>query len=423
MSRKYKVKRYGSIYGPSRKKSILKNSLTVVGIAVLFLGAWIVYEPFMNFIRELQSPAPLPPISSGIQEEPQGPSQPQEDGTAPVSKPVTNKLSGMVYMPASIIQNKDLLTKSLDEIAKSDAGIDGIIFDLKSDDGTVLYKSSLEQVEQAKAQAALAYNLDEIVETISKAGFVPIGRLYVFKDSLAPKIFADAAVKYVGTEFNWVDNSIENGGKPWLNPYSPPAAEYNLKIIGEAMDKGVKNIIMDGVQFPTGFSLEKAYYGTDASSKTRAQILLDFARTAEELVTSKNKDGRCWLSLPATALALKDTSPLSPFGGNISELASYSNLMVDFKQSSMEASSITNQQLGIENPSAPYSEVVSTMVRLMGTTSGKVTPVIQATSAAGAPEPDSTDIKNQLKILKDNNMSEGYVLWSITGSYRHLLTS
>ena len=57
-------------------------------------------------------------------------------------------------------------------------GMDGVIFDLKDQQGMVRYQSGLELVESNRAQAERAYPLPEVIEEIRQAGLVPVGRIW-----------------------------------------------------------------------------------------------------------------------------------------------------------------------------------------------------------------------------------------------------
>lgn len=416
MSRKYKVKRYRSIYAPSRKRSIIKGIFTLVLAAVLFGGATVLYDPMVSFIKSMKNPSPLPPISSGSQAEvPQSSSQ--SDPAQQVTKPVTKTAENLIYMPANLLLDQSLFEKTITGL--KEAGIQGIVFDLKDAQGLLLYQSALAQVTTAKAVSPSAYDLRSVTARISAAGFTPVGRMYVFKDKTAPYALKDASVKYMGTEFNWMDNSVESGGKPWLNPYSKTAQDYNLAIIGEAMELGVKSIVLDGVHFPTGFSLEKASFGSDAGTKTRPQVLLEFANLAKETVTAKIPEARCWLMLPGISLALKDPATLGPYGGNISAMTAYSDLLVDFMPASVGGNTLAAQLLGLEL-GAGTSDIVSAMAKAIGTVSGKVTPIIQASAGEGTPAPTKAEVEVQLDQLGKASMASGYLYWSIPGSYDFL---
>ena len=56
---------------------------------------------------------------------------------------------------------------------------------------------------------------------------------------------------YQGTEWAWLDNSAAMGGKAWLNPVNEYAQSYISDLAAEAVGKGVKQVILDCVQFPS----------------------------------------------------------------------------------------------------------------------------------------------------------------------------
>lgn len=101
------------------------------------------------------------------------------------------------------------------------------------------------------------------------ARVTPIGRIYAFKDPLAASAKLEAAVHYQGTEWAWLGNSAAMGGKAWLNPVNEYAQSYISDLAAEAVGKGVKQVILDCVQFPSGYSLEMAGYGQELTEENK----------------------------------------------------------------------------------------------------------------------------------------------------------
>ncbi len=410
--RNNKIKRYNSIYGPNRKKQVFRAIGMVLSMVVLFSAGWLVYEPVVNFVRELQSPPqPIPPstISSS--------SQPQDDGNQLDTTPVAQEpapLAQLAYLPASVVSDAALFETNIAVLKQQ--GVQGVVFDLKEPLGMVLYESSLPGVKRVGAQPANPYNLAEVVQRIEQAGMQPVGRIYAFRDATAAKAMYDSAVKYSGTTYNWVDNAPTAGGKPWLNPYDAAARKYNLDIITEALGQGVKSIVVDGLQFPTGYSLDKADYGPAAATAGRAETLLSFAHEAQALVKAGNANGHCWVFLPGLALAQRETDPLSPYGGEIAKLATYPELIVDCMPISL-GEGIATEQLTIPNPAQSPTEAITALVAAFGSNTGEITPIVQAFSPQGQPAITKEQVLAQQTALSQAGLSHRMLYWSPNGSY------
>ena len=114
---------------------------------------------------------------------------------------------------------------------------------------------------------------------IRQAGLVPVGRVYAFKDRTATAHMYESAVKYMDSPVNWIDDSKANGGKPWLNPNDKEAQDYIIALVEEAAGSGLGAILLDGVQFPEGVSLNLATYG-NTGTLDKSAILADFLARA-----------------------------------------------------------------------------------------------------------------------------------------------
>ena len=103
----------------------------------------------------------------------------------------------------------------LDSLQGSD--INAVLVDLKDANGVVHYQSSLEQVAANGAQSEQAVDAAWLVKS-SRTGAIPHLPGVRFPRQDRPRSMADSAVKYQGTQTNWIDKFPAERGKPWLNP-------------------------------------------------------------------------------------------------------------------------------------------------------------------------------------------------------------
>ena len=202
-------------------------------------------------------------------------------------------------------------------------GYTGAVFTLKDENGLVLYQSALEDVTGNTAQTAQRYDLPAVIAKIKAAGLTPVGRLWAFDDHTAGRKLTDATVKYNYTETNWIHNDKEAGGHTWLNPMSERAQGYILSLLGEAADNGLEVLILEGVQFPTGYSLNLATYAEKGVTVDKSKVLADF--TAKAAAAMKARNVSLW-----TALWLGDLSGESVrLGGSpLTVMASAENCLI-----------------------------------------------------------------------------------------------
>ena len=274
-----KIKRYNRIYGG---RSVLSKVMGVVLTVVILAGfaclGWALYEPVSQFLSgTMQIP----------EEEPQeslSESQSSVPEQLPEEKPpaVLLELSQVrgAYLPLSALQDPLFLSQTLDDLKAQ--GINAILIDGKNAQGQVLYRSANQTVAEVSAQIPGAVDLNQVTTLAKAKDMIVIARIYAFRDPICPLVNKKAAVKYQNTEMLWLDNSREYGGKSWLNPYSELAQMYIADLSLECIRSGCTAVMLDGVQFPSGYSLDLAGYGVQ--TKTRQRVLSDFVQDMEELL-------------------------------------------------------------------------------------------------------------------------------------------
>ncbi len=265
--KKYKIKHYRSrIYNPIKGK-IIKGVLIAVIVASLFGIGWFSYEPLMQAINEKNKEI--------IQQDPI-PEKPPEQVYQPAPEEFLEKDVVAVTVPEEVLYNSiDYYSfiKSLgDEVT-------AVVIDMKTAGGTVTYRSGQVSVINAGAITENAVNLDARIKTAKDCGFDVIARIYAFEDSTAPYNAIDMAIRYESEDgILWLDDSVDNGGKPWLNPYSDTAQKYILDIVFDAIDSEVDAILLDGLRFPENEGMEYAYFGVGTEDLSPGEILAQFSK-------------------------------------------------------------------------------------------------------------------------------------------------
>lgn len=280
-----KIKRYGSIYGRNSGSVVMAASM-VIGLLLFAVAGWLLYTPIHDFVMNIGADEPKPPSSSAVSsvETP-----PAESNVSSNPEPVAVKpeIKG-IYIPSQVLDDGQALSATFENAAS--AGFNTVLVDAKDAGGTVLYSSNNAIGKMTGVAAETTYDAEKAAESIKSAGLIPAARLHAFKDAAAAIADREMAVTYYDSAMYWFDNSPELGGKPWLNPYSDEARRYIVSLAQELCDSGFEMIMLDSVQFPTGFSLEKAGYGEKSDSVTRTQILAQFVDEVRSAVESKGAE-------------------------------------------------------------------------------------------------------------------------------------
>ena len=351
MGRPYKIKRHKRIYRRSAGSIVLRVVVIVAAIAVLFGLGWALYAPVSEWIAQRQNPQEEQDLTVGasdpqeqdVQETPVPGESEQEEPSAEAQG-----VSMTAYLPIETVQDSASFTAALQ--AARDAGYDSIMFDLKTDDGTVTYSISYNEATDARVTSQTPVDLNAVAQQILDAGLTPAASIYTFHDHLYPLANNDAATWYAGSESLWVDDDPNNGGHAWLNPFSEAAQSYIQKIVDDACDAGFQMIVLQDVQFPEGYSLDMIDYFEHAEDDKHA-FLQQFVAQMTEYAAAKGVE--LTALFPASSVLGGDSEM---YFGDAAELAG-DIVAVDLR-AEVFGSGLQTDLVSIPDPAAdPYSTV------------------------------------------------------------------
>ena len=282
----------------------------VLGIAVLVLVGFLMGKPIMNMLAGDTEPSSQPQKPSSQVETSSKVEVSSKDETT--SQPVASEdESSTNAQDTPLVVEKNRVYYYADAVALStESGLDGIVakvkaagathlvFDVKNQDGTVMYVSQNEYA--SKLLSDKAFDLKAVCEKLSANGITPVARIYTFMDKLISNVERSTAVMYRdGTgETRWYDSSPALGGKAWANPANSTMQAYITALTDEVMSMGVKEIIFAAFHTPTGYSLDKRDFGA-SMDQVRASMK-NLYRTLEGKISAKG--GRCSLQVEYTAV-------------------------------------------------------------------------------------------------------------------------
>lgn len=302
MAKPYKIKRYNGRY--HHRKSLLAKLVLVLvwllGIIALVWVGFYAYQPIMDFIDDSMNNSSSSQNSESLQTSSQlvsssMPSQSQE----PVL-PVYDGVTKAVFLSRELYSVSDTLEAFLASAVNE--GANTVVVEYKDDEGIVYHDTNVAMAIEGKAVSENATDLSIIAKTIRDAGLIPAARIYGFEDHTVSYQLRDVAGHYRDEDFLWYDDSPENGGKAWLNPYNEEARAYLLELADEAAELGFEEIVMSGVHFPKGYQLDAINFG-ETAGVSKSQILRDFSVSLEEALESRGA------RLSMVVLASDITSP------------------------------------------------------------------------------------------------------------------
>lgn len=340
------------------------------------------------------------PIVTEAPTENEGAISSSESTTAP---PVVQETAVKgVYIKPSQFSDSEAAKKFAESAAAK--GINSAVVDIKKSDGTIVYPTAVTTAQDAEAAVGAIENFSEILSALKDGGLDVIGVVNCFNDPLMARAKSDMAVHYNNTNVIWLDNSLEKGGKPWLNPYSQDAQNYLIDIVKEVAAMPVDRIILAGVQFPSGYSLDLATYDGEETGDSRNQTLASFIEQIEKtvgeekIIVSMTGDG-----------AINGSADL--YDGNLLDSG------IAYAAPDMRLSQMKNIKLGDKTFASPSAQADEFMPLAVTQLSQRVKvsgndialyPIIEASSVE--------DAQSTVEIFKNNSI-DGYILYNENGTY------
>lgn len=413
-------RRYKNIYSKkNRKVSTLKATLIVAGLFIIALIGYAISGPLMKLINgELTyDPSSVSSTSPSISDSSKGGDTSQDtsstagaseqsssDSETPASFSDLSKIKG-VYMPTSILLDEALFEEFIK--SSNEKGFDTVVFDLKDSAGHVYYNSQNESVITAGAKVTGAVDLSSRVAKMKEYNITPIARIYAFKDPIASFVLPDSYVWYQAPGTRWVDNYIDKGGKPWLNPESEVAQRYIKEIALEVVSNGVNKIIMDGVTYPSGVALELAYFG-ERSKTDKLGVIDDFSKDMEKAIS----DNGGTFILMNTSLDLLSDNQLQ-YGGNPAKIGVNSISVSIFPASITAPLDFDGKLISVPQsmPKETTSLIIAAIKKHSSGSYKNIIPFIQYYDGY-----ENGDYTMQIAALEENNIF-CYVLYNEQGVY------
>lgn len=350
-NKRTKIKRYNKIYRSrsSTRRKVFKIAGFVVAIAVVIFVGYSVAGPFMDFINGNIAPS-VPSDSSGSSVSISSLSS-DSSQTDPA---VNTTFVKAVVLPLETTKGSSL-TQFLTQ-AKED-GYNAVVLELKDVNGTLHYRSAVAQAEEYGAVAEDALEIAPVIKTIKDSGLKPIAKLSAFMDKTAPSVARDNGYLYENSSSAWWDNSVDNGGKPWLNPYKTAACDYLVAIQNDLISKGFDTIVWHKVEFPEVRVFSSANMGPEAEGVTQQEALNKFIARCE--TEAKAKDAAVFISYPVeAAFGINE----SWFGVNPSELK-ITNVAPELNLSAFGSSfAIGDVPVDFSNPREAVSQIMSAYI-------------------------------------------------------------
>ncbi len=166
----------------------------------------------------------------------------------------------------SALTSDELIAETIGNLSAQ--GVTYVVVPLKDTSGYIHYASSLEL-----AAASIASNTIDaaaVATAITEAGMIPVASIVAFQDSISVYQDRDMGIRYLGSDYMWLDNTADAGGKAWMNPYSTLALTFIGDVIEEVAALGYDQVVLSQVQFPKQVSSSQDFGETGGASRADA---------------------------------------------------------------------------------------------------------------------------------------------------------
>lgn len=282
-NKNYKIKRYNSIY----KKNLFNISLTPIQIVILcfiitilFSIGWVTSTIISDRIKNPPSKSELFNDNDKSKENNENINEkPEIKNEFPVKT---------TYIDKSIINDNEKLLGYIKNIKEQK--IEALILVLKDDVGNLYYKSNNNFAIKA-GSIKEQLNIQNLIKILKENNIKLFAQISAFKDHIAPSKNDSLNIRYKNTNYRWLDNSLQNNGKPWMDPSAKDVQSYIKDIVKEIFDFGIDNIIIENFGYPKGvIGIESANFVKGNNPTDKISTLKNFYNEIEQFAKQNNKN-------------------------------------------------------------------------------------------------------------------------------------
>lgn len=200
-----------------------------------------------------------------------------------------------LYMPYEKLGDTFYIRSFIKKIERKDCN--SVVIDFKTESGKLCYSSLNLHAINGKCAIFDNNTIREALSIFREENITVAARIFCFLDNTIPLQSPSLAVKYMGTDVNWIDAAMGSEGKTWLNPCSRAAQEYLLDIIRELQDFSIDGFILEKCHFPDSGNTDGATYPGEKKFKSKNAALKSFIASVEDilddddfLIITKNAD-------------------------------------------------------------------------------------------------------------------------------------
>lgn len=352
--RVFRKKRF---YRKKQANRIIIIALIIIVLVILVFLAYSVGGPIINFfkndnINNVQTDPWTPPITTEQSDQ----SEQSEQVTTEEEKTTVsdNDKANIAYtIKVSDLSDIDKLDQSLSKI--KDSGYKNIIVELKSYGGTFNYNTTSEFAHTAELQVTSELSAKDIADLINKYNLTPIAKISVLADNNRYGEYRDGSYKIESDQSTWLDNSPQNGGKPWLSPFESDTKEYYKYLANEITSAGFTTIICDDLIFPEFRNSDLGFIGDSVSNADRYKGLIQLV---DVIKSSSNEKAEIMIETNCVDILSGKAEIVKPEEIKNTKLCINFNLMELPDQIVVDEKNVVLKDMSLENKVSTLLDIV-----------------------------------------------------------------
>ncbi len=181
-------------------------------------------------------------------------------------------------LPESALLTSESFTTALENLKGS--GYTAVVATLKAEGGKFYYKTTSQMALSDEDAIVGTMYSGQIASMIKNAGFIPIAKINLLEDHNLYGEYKMGSYHFEGSTSTWLDNSVENGGKPWLSPFDTDTQSFAAYLANEASSAGFEYVVFDGIVFPPFRNSDLNYIGSIVKAADKYKSLISLADIA-----------------------------------------------------------------------------------------------------------------------------------------------
>ena len=292
-----KVYRNSTNAKKKRAKKAIAFIIAVIILAALVFVGYSVAKPIVNYFNtESESQGNIlpwtPPITDNIDS-----IEIEDETTETENENITNEIEEddrqdnsisngfTAYMlPEDALASQSKLNDYINR-AKSE-GYNAVLVTMKSKGGKINYATESEFAEKDESVIIGSLTAKQVVDSVKSSGMYAIAVLNLLEDN--SRYGENREGSYHNSDGStWLDNSVANGGKPWLSPFENDTISYIAFLVNEVTTAGFDAVVSDGLAFPAFRNSDLNLIGESVQSSERYKSLINIVNVTNSVTASR----------------------------------------------------------------------------------------------------------------------------------------